>query len=461
MEGKRYVSVAELARIGVPEDFDGPLVLVFKMVSDNGANIKAAWNNGGRWVPCFDHTLELCTLPVTWVQKHADGSGTIPQDSVAEAYAHGRGIVGYLHLSATAESDFHACQRRVGLAETQIELDVKTRWRTAHNMGEQLVYNKAAVLEMDKNTAYKDPGETWGANKITMTMWDYLEEGTAVLDKASEASQFLEGDKYPTSSLVIPMTFSLMATSSPDDWVKFRNRAEDELNDDNLNPVKVQHSDLSDKVQAARKLFHQSLITRFDSDVPRDIKKFWFLASLLDPRFKKLTFKNDRLLTQMMRTRALAWLKAEFEKNYKGKVVVAAPQPDASSDGAPDGAPDGARPRHLKRRKTSTAGFFANSDSEESEGEEQEGEEQDELAAYLALPQIKMKTERDATEWWQEHAKEFPNVAVMARQYLGCPASSAAVERLFSQVGIAFAAKRKSASAATLEDIMFSRINLP
>ena len=84
-----------------------------------------------------------------------------------------------------------------------------------------------------------------------------------------------------------------------------------------------------------------------------------------------------------------------------------------------------------------------------------------ELAAYLALPQIKMKTERDVTEWWQKQANEFPNVAVMARQYLGCPASSAAVERLFSQVGIAFAAKRKRADAGTLEDIMFSRINLP
>ena len=60
-----------------------------------------------------------------------------------------------------------------------------------------------------------------------------------------------------------------------------------------------------------------------------------------------------------------------------------------------------------------------------------------------------------------QHAKKFPNLAVMARQYLGCPASSAAVERLFSQVGIAFAAKRKSGEAATLEDIMFARINLP
>ena len=49
----------------------------------------------------------------------------------------------------------------------------------------------------------------------------------------------------------------------------------------------------------------------------------------------------------------------------------------------------------------------------------------------------------------------------MARQYLGCPATSAAVERLFSQVGIAFSKKRKRAEAATVEDLMFSRINLP
>jgi hypothetical protein len=101
--------------------------------------------------------------------------------------------------------------------------------------------------------------------------------------------------------------------------------------------------------------------------------------------------------------------------------------------------------------------------TQEQSGEEEEEEVVvvDELETYLALPQIKYTTERDATDWWKEHAKKFPNVTVMARQYLGCPASSAAVERLFSQVGIAFAAKRKSARAGTLGDMLFARINLP
>ena len=85
----------------------------------------------------------------------------------------------------------------------------------------------------------------------------------------------------------------------------------------------------------------------------------------------------------------------------------------------------------------------------------------DELAEYLALPQIKYKTEEDALVWWRENEAKFPNVAVMARQYLGCLASSASVERLFSQVGIAFAAKRKCASDSTLRDIAFAQANLP
>jgi len=37
----------------------------------------------------------------------------------------------------------------------------------------------------------------------------------------------------------------------------------------------------------------------------------------------------------------------------------------------------------------------------------------------------------------------------MARQYLGCPATSATVERLFSQVGISFSPKRQRAHSSS------------
>ena len=62
---------------------------------------------------------------------------------------------------------------------------------------------------------------------------------------------------------------------------------------------------------------------------------------------------------------------------------------------------------------------------------------------------------------WKTHKEEFPNVEAMARQYLGCPASSATVERLFSKVGISFSDKRKSSEAGTLESITFAQVNMP
>ena len=83
------------------------------------------------------------------------------------------------------------------------------------------------------------------------------------------------------------------------------------------------------------------------------------------------------------------------------------------------------------------------------------------MLGLTELAQVKCASEQDALNWWRDHTEQFPNLAVMARQYLGCPASSAAVERLFSQVGIAFSAKRRSAEADTLEDQMFARFNLP
>lgn len=124
---------------------------------------------------------------------------------------------------------------------------------------------------------------------------------------------------------------------------------------------------------------------------------------------------------------------------------------------------------HKKRRKVSASSFFAPrsvdatavaSPAPSPPAANKDAPHTDELAAYLSLPQIEYQTEWDALIWWKENAKKFPNLSVMARQYLGCPATSATVERLFSQVGIAFSDRRKSAKANTLRNIVFAKMNL-
>jgi len=84
----------------------------------------------------------------------------------------------------------------------------------------------------------------------------------------------------------------------------------------------------------------------------------------------------------------------------------------------------------------------------------------DELAAYLSLPQVDWVSDWVALAWWEKNAKKFPDLSVMARQYLGCPATSATVERLFSQVGISFSPNRQRAQAATVADIIFTTITV-
>ena len=450
------ISEEDLERLGVPADFADPLDLIFKCVSDNGSNMVAAWNDGDRWVPCFDHTLELATLPVTWIVKKKNGElGSIPKGSVAEAFARARALVGYLHVSAKATDDLHKAQRKCGLPERTIDQDVRTRWRSAHDMARQLVSNKAAIFEMDKNPSYKVPGETWGKNKLEMLHWDYLEEGAAILERAADASQFMEGDQYVTSSLVVPYAYKLMYTSVSSADVKFSNRAADPYNDSVMNPTKVPHADLTDNIRTNREKLHEAFITRFDSDVSLDVKKFWFIAAMCDPRYKKLQFRHDNLLKDNVRKRAEQWFSAEFNAKYRGRIAPTDPTDTASATATPVPQPSLAHAN--KRRKVSSAQAFMNSSEEEqSDDEDSPAAPMDELKAYLALPQVKIMTEQDMLQWWQENEGEYPNLAVMARQYLGCPATSAAVERLFSKVGIAFSKKAKSSQASTLAAKMFT-----
>ena len=91
------------------------------------------------------------------------------------------------------------------------------------------------------------------------------------------------------------------------------------------NPVTVSHSDLQPKVQEARKAYHQRLIDRFDADLPWTVKKFWFVASMCDPRFKKLVFEGDNMLKPAARREAVKWFSEEYNTKYKGKFAAAAP----------------------------------------------------------------------------------------------------------------------------------------
>ena len=65
----------------------------------------------------------------------------------------------------------------------------------------------------------------------------------------------------------------------------------------------------------------------------------------------------------------------------------------------------------------------------------------------------------DILVWWAAQEGEYPNLSRMARQYLGCPATSASAERLFSIAGRVFDDHGQRIDASVLEERMWARIN--
>jgi hypothetical protein len=61
----------------------------------------------------------------------------------------------------------------------------------------------------------------------------------------------------------------------------------------------------------------------------------------------------------------------------------------------------------------------------------------------------------DPLKWWHENRLRFPNVALVARQLLGVPATSVASERAFSKAGDIITKKRNRLGPTKAEMVLF------
>ena len=62
-------------------------------------------------------------------------------------------------------------------------------------------------------------------------------------------------------------------------------------------------------------------------------------------------------------------------------------------------------------------------------------------------------------EWWSVNESQYPNLARMAQQYLGCPATSASAERVFSLAGRLYNDLRQNMTDLSLEERMWAKVN--
>ena len=83
---------------------------------------------------------------------------------------------------------------------------------------------------------------------------------------------------------------------------------------------------------------------------------------------------------------------------------------------------------------------------------------EEELDKYLGEPRLEQRMH--PLTYWQTKENSFPHLAEMAKKYLSLPASSAAVECLFSIGGKIFRPERCRLTDSVFEQLMFIRCNL-
>ena len=263
---------------------------------------------------------------------------------------------------------------------------------------------------------------------------------------AADVSRLLEGGSYPTSNLVMPSMYFLIETSDPANSVM--------LPSNGGTPVK--HEELHLAVQEARELFHDDQTRRWVEELAVDVERFYIICSGCDPRFKSFTNEHFPCITSAKHDQYIQWLRSEFEMIWAPKPPQDSP-PEVQSQAAEAQPQKHKNPGIGSRRVVSLAGIFA------SQQQHQDGpatptpsskkfNPMAEMEDYLSLPYEGIDC--DALDWWASREARFPNLCRMVRQYLGCPASSASVERLFSAVERDFSKLRKHMKAGTLENHM-------
>lgn len=216
----------------------------------------------------------------------------------------------------------------------------------------------------------------------------------------------LEGDKYPTIPMVVPVLNFLK--SGP-----FRSKPCDSL---------------------ITKEFRTKIEDYVDSRYP--ILPLHNAATLLDPRFVQLTPFIPQYDRDEWTKKTVAIVKDFAEgiipSDHDDAIPVEMSQSSSSSLDQSSQEPPPKKTKADNPFFEYMAAFGGQETRPQASKETTRQKVTKEMRIYLKTQQIEIK--EDPLKWWQEQMSTFPVLAQVARQILAIPASSAPTERVFSKL---------------------------
>jgi hypothetical protein len=240
--------------------------VVFTSVSDNGSNMIAGLSAGKR-IPCGCHTIELS------VKR---GVAIPAIDAVVKKACR---VVAHFCRSTIGASRLKELQLKNDLKKERLIRMVLTRWRSTHAMSKSIVANKPPLEEY---FSVHDEGIDDAGEKFKMTLesveFRILDQLSSMLQTSADASQILEGDKYPTIGCVLAVVGMVIESMRPGTDVTLISSG-----------IAMKHDKLEACVRAARAAILLDLQERWVDGIDDHTRRTLLIGSQVDPRFKNLS----------------------------------------------------------------------------------------------------------------------------------------------------------------------------
>ena len=359
-------------------------------VSDSAANMKkAAHELGWPYVPCFAHIL------------HNSVSKCFEDRNITPLIDKVKNIAIHFRSSPRNSNTLIEMQQKLQLPQIKLKLNVITRWNSVFDMIDRVLKNQSPIV----NISLEDQ-EVQELN-LTMNEWQDLSSLRGALEPFKEITDFLSTNKMSSISTLNPLICNIKES-----FLK-------------INPNENM------KVKAAKLAIEKGFVKRLIDY--KSIEDFLDLASLLDPRFKKLRFLSENrksLVEENLLIKCKEY--KEYHKDYFS------PEEEKG-------------PENLKRvKKTENLSkLFGSIYSPQADISEEEKE----VKNYLREEPISI--EEDPLIWWRTNSYRFPILSFLAKDFLAVPATSVPSEQIFSKAGHIMNVKRSSLGSSLADKLIF------
>ena len=423
---------------------------VFAGVSDSGAcDAAASAKSSCNQCRCAPHSINLSF------------KDTIESDDDDENFQFVVGLLHRLHLvcktvrnSAKLRDRFLYIQRELikvmdnpTTQHAHILLTaVITRWGSTYNsISRFLEYiPQRALVLLSREEIARDTAVGEGS-LFTTRERSCLSDLLRVLAGPKRVTVFLQGEHYTTLSFTYPHIHKL--------WLDLRSWGD--------------NTTIHPGVRRFAQIMHGSLDRRLHVNFLRPSS---YVATFLDPRLKQMTMlPRDVRLMAGEYTRDAARHESELMRREEEQrsANAAAAAAAAGAAAAASAAAEAAVAASALENEVKDGDEFewpaynSGSDDERDDVQEVAGPLNMEFAQYAREPALADErgpmAREDPLVWWRGRTHQLPILSRVARRYLAIPASSAAVERMFSYTGMRVSRRNNRLDTETLLDLMLQR----